>query len=300
MNKKVLITGATGFIAQRLISALHSKGYALNTLSRKRISDSRFSSYTWDIETQQIEEAAFIDVGIIIHLAGENVGGKSWSQQQKSRIVQSRVQSTKLLHDVLAQKKLVLDCYIGASATGIYGNANEQELNENAAAGDTFLANTCVLWEKAHQAMIPFTKRMITARIPMVLDSKEGAFPKLLISYPLSFNYFGSGKQYMPWIHIEDLCKVFLYFVENAGMSGVFNINAPENSDQKTFTQTLALIKNPFCPVFGIPASIIKLSLGESASLVLDGQRCSSAKLTETGFNFQYPTIKECLIQLLR
>lgn len=300
MNKKVLITGATGFIAQKMISLLLEKGYKINTLSRKRIVHPRINSFLWDIEKNQMEEAAVEEVDCIIHLAGENIGAKSWTIEQKEHIISSRVKSTQLLFELLVKKKIMLDCYIGASATGFYGNVNDHIVDEESPAGHNFLAETCVLWEKAHQKLLPYTKRHIMMRIPMVLDAKQGAFPKLLLSYPLSLNYFGKGEQYMPWIHIEDLCKVVLFFMENTTTTGIYNINAPENTRQKEFIKSLAKLKKPISPVFGIPSIALKMGLGESASLVLDGQCCSSKKLVQTGFQFQYGKLSECLKNLVK
>ncbi|MEI6311897.1 MAG: TIGR01777 family oxidoreductase [Bacteroidota bacterium] len=300
MNKKVLITGATGFIAQKIINLLLENGYKINTLSRKRIVDPRINSFIWDIERNQIEEAAIDGVGSIIHLAGENIGAKSWTNEQKEHIVSSRVQSTNILYELLHQKKIMLDCYIGASATGFYGNVNDHIVDEDSPAGHNFLANTCVLWENAHNKLLPFAKKHIIMRIPMVMDAKQGAFPKLILSYPLSLNYFGKGDQYMPWIHIEDICKVVLFFMENTTTTGIYNINAPENSTQKEFIKSLAQLKKPISPVFGIPSIALKIGLGESASLVLDGQRCTSKKLLLAGFQFQYGSVYECLKNILK
>ena len=300
MNKKVLITGASGFIAQKVIALLLEKGYKINTLSRKRMTDKRINSYTWDLEKKQVEEAAIDGVDIIIHLAGENIGAKAWTLKQKQQIVSSRVQSTNLLHELVSKSNKMLDCYIGASATGFYGNVNDHILDEESPAGHNFLATTSVSWENAHQKLIPFAKKQLIMRIPMVLDAKQGAFPKLLLSYPISLNYFGKGNQYMPWVHIDDLSSVVLYFIEKNIASGIYNINAPEINTQKEFIKSLAQLKKPMSPVFGIPVIALKIGLGESASLVLDGQRCTSKKLLQTGFQFKYGSVYECLKNIVK
>jgi uncharacterized protein (TIGR01777 family) len=293
--KKILITGASGFLANSLILHLLSKGYIVHTLSRKRIENEKIRSYIWDIDSKKIEIEAFEGIDALIHLAGENIGDKSWTDSRKKAIIDSRVKSTELIHDVLTKNKIPLKCYIGASASGYYGNRGDAPLDENASSGTNFLAETCIKWENAHHLIAPFADRHIIIRIPVVLDSKQGALPKMLMTLPFALNYFGNGMQFMPWVHIKDLLSIFTFFVENEKTQGIYNVNHPQVLNNKEFTTTIAQLKKPLSPLLPIPSFMLKIIMGESASLVLDGQLVNSQKLINAGYKFQFENLKTAL-----
>ena len=294
--KRVLITGASGFIATKLFDALIADGFTIHTLSRKLIADKRVRSFLWDIDLMQIDLNAFEHVDVIIHLAGASIAEKSWSNERKKELIDSRVQSTLLIKKALEQNKQVLKCYIGASASGYYGNSSESLVNEESENGSNFLAEVCRLWEEAHQTLIPYFQNHIILRIPIVLDTKEGALPKMLQTLPVALNYFGSGKQGMPWVHIDDLCSIFIFAANQHMKSGIYNANHPDLVSNKQFVETLAALKKPLLPLSAVPAFMLKLLLGESAAMLLDGQYCSSEKLLKTGFRFSHNSLKEALL----
>ena len=291
--QNILITGASGFIAQALINLLYLKGNTIHTLSRKPIDDKRIKSFIWNVENQEIDLKAFDNIDTIIHLAGENIGDKAWTHERKKALVDSRVNSTKLIVNSLQLLHKIVDNYIGASATGYYGNSGDELVDETSHPGTNFLATTCIEWEQAHLSMKPLCNHYYILRFPVVLDLNNGALPKMLMTFPFAINYFGNGKQYMPWIHIEDLCNMIVYLLENNIKSGIYNAHHPQIINNKDFTKLLAKYKVPYTPIMPVPSFILKTILGESASLVLDGQRSNSEKIVATGFIFTNKTLDQ-------
>ncbi len=295
----VLITGASGMVAQSLANLLTTNGYEIRFLSRSKKAKNHF---VWDIATDFIEVNALTDVQHIVHLAGANISEKRWTKKQKNIILESRVKSTQLLFKVIKQQNIALKTFISASAVGFYGTSKKDLIfKEDDLNGVDFLADVCKNWEEEADKFSTFKNiRVVKLRFSVVLASNEGALHKMMKPIKLGFGaVLGNGLQYIPWIHVVDLCRIILYSIENKAMKGVYNAVAPQHITNEAFTKHIAkkLDKKLWLPK--APAFVLKIILGEMATIVLNGNRVSCEKLVATGFTFQFPTIKKALDDLL-
>ena len=288
-----MITGGNGLVARRFAEK-YSEAYAFKFLTRKK---SRENEYEWNIETGYVDEKALEEVDYVLHLAGANVGEKRWTEKRKQEIVSSRVNSSRLLFSKLNENSRSLKAYISASGVGYYGNfATEKAFTEKDDAGTDFLALLCEKWEDAAHAYSSISHRVLIFRFGVVLSSKGGALPKLQmpIKYGLGAN-LGSGKSYFPWIHIDDLCKMIHFSIQQQEMQGIYNAVSPEIITMGEVNKKLArFMKRPFF-LPNIPSCLVKLILGEMSSLLLTGNKVSAEKILKTGFAFDHPTIEQAL-----
>lgn len=299
MKEVVLITGANGAVAQVLAKKL-DKEYSVRFLTRKKEHENEFE---WNIKNETIDEKAFENVSHIIHLAGANIAEKRWTDERKKEIISSRIDSAKLILKTLEKNNIKLKSFISASAVGIYGAITSEKIfSENDEKGNDFLSEVVFLWEKAADEFSDknLAERVVKVRTSIVLSEKEGALKKM--AEPIKFGIgspIGSGKQYMPWIHINDLCSVYEFALKNPEINGAYNASAPEHTTNKNFTKLIAevLEKPLFMP--NIPAFVMKLMFGELSVALLEGSRTSSEKLQNAGFEFEFPNLKETLKDLL-
>lgn len=301
MNAKeiVLITGGSGMIAQRLSMLLENSGFEVRFLSRHKKSEKHF---IWDIESGYIDAKVFDNLDHIVHLAGANISEKRWTNHRKKEILESRTKSTQLLFDAVKNYPNKIKTYIATSAVGYYGTTNQSiEFNEHSPSGTDFLASVCKEWEavsikfKTHQHI-----RVATLRLGVVLSQHGGALEKMANPIKLHMGaVLGTGEQQIPWIHIDDLCQLIKFIIENNQIEGVYNTVAPQHISNKEFTLLLAkkLQKKIWLPK--VPAFVLKLILGEMATIVLNGNKVSSSKLCSTTFNFKYPTLSQALDSLI-
>lgn len=294
--KKVLISGGTGLIGKQLASLLLQHGYEVRLLSRSPKSNASYPTYSWNIEKATIDEKAFENLDYIIHLAGAGIADKRWTKKQKKEIIDSRVASTELLLKTIQRLQIPLKAFVSSSAIGYYGAAtNDLIFRESDNPGNDFISHVCQLWEESIFKFQAKNIRTVAVRIGVVLSKSGGALSKMKtpIITPL-----GNGKQYMPWIHIDDLCKLLLKAIEDNAMTGVYNGVAPEHQTNFSFSKTFAkAIKRPFLPI-GIPAFVLKLVLGEMSVILLKGSKVSSQKLSDTGFSFSFPYVKSAFSDL--
>ena len=303
MKKNVLISGGSGFIGSNLASLLVSKGYSVSILSRteKQNRDDIFY-YKWDVAKQIIDENAVMKADYIIHLAGENIAEKRWTAKRKAAIIDSREQSTLLLYSVLKKKNKKLEAFIAASAVGIYGAVNGSEIcTEETASANDFLGYTCQKWEEALDFIENLNIRTVKIRTGLVLGKNDGFLSKLV---PLFKNKLGSaigsGKQYMPWIHIDDLCAIYLQAMLNPTMEGAYNAAVNDETTNTIFSKTLARIYGYSLWLPNVPALLLKIVLGEMAVIVLTGRRISSDKIESVGFKFTYQNLEDALRNCLK
>jgi uncharacterized protein (TIGR01777 family) len=312
MSKHVLITGGTGMIGLRLTEILQEKGYTVSHLSRSRPDRSGpdrsrqnnqpVKTYVWDIQQQEIEPEALQEANYIIHLAGAGVADQRWTESRKKLILKSRTESTRLLHESLAKLgQHQVKAFISASAIGIYGaDTGSAEIYESSPKGNDFLADVVKKWEAAVDEIKRLNIRTVKLRIGVVLSMEGGALPRIV--QPVKFGVgapLGSGQQYMSWVHVEDLCRMFVYALEHQDMEGVYNAVAPRPVTNEELTRTAAktLHKPLFMPK--VPAFAIRLAFGEMASIVLGGNRVQSKEIEKKGFDFQYKNINSALKDLL-
>lgn len=302
MSKKILITGGSGLIGIRLSRELSKKGHEVIHLSRSRNKNADFKSFTWDLVAGKIEEGALENVDSIIHLAGAGVADKRWSESRKRELVSSRVDSANLIYEHLKASGRKIDAFISSSAIGIYGfdTGGILQTEDRIQLGDDFLATLTKKWESAAEQFTDLDARVVKLRIGLVLSATGGLLSKFVpfAKWGLS-SAFGSGEQYMSWIHIDDLVNMFVEAVENSEFKGTYNAVSPNPVTNKSFLQQLNLTlgKPFFLP--NTPKFMLKLGLGELASAVTGGNRVSSQKIVEHGFNFNYSKLDDALQDLL-
>ncbi len=299
MEKVVLITGGTGLIGNKLSERLSGAGHQVRFLTRSPKPDSQVKTFYWNVESEELDEAALEGVNSIIHLAGAGVADKRWTKSRKAEILKSRVDSSKLLFNAVQRFGVKLDSFISASAIGIYGDRGTVLLDEESSAGTDFLAHVVKEWEASVE---PFTEitRLVRIRIGIVLSNQGGALPQMVRPLKLGIGApLGSGEQLMSWIHEDDLVSIVQFALEHP-VSGAYNATAPDPVTNREFTKALGKkLKRPlFLPP--VPAFALKLALGEMAAMVLSGSRVSPKKIVDEGFHFQYPNLNEALDDLIR
>jgi uncharacterized protein (TIGR01777 family) len=298
MKKNVLISGGSGFIGRHLTSLLIQKGYSVSILSRsEKKNTAEISYYKWDVASQFIEEDAVLKADYIIHLAGENIADKRWTKKRKDEIINSREQSTQLIYSVLKKNNKVLEAFVSASAIGIYGAVNGEEIcTEETSPGNDFLGFTCQKWEESIDFIEYLRIRTVKIRTGLVLGKEDGFLKKLLPIFKWRLGAaLGSGKQYMPWIHVDDLCNMYYHAIVNPNMVGPYNAAVNDNTNNIIFSKTLAKVLGYSIWLPNVPAFIIKLGMGEMSKIVLTGRRVSSDKIENTGFQFKFKDLKEAL-----
>ena len=295
--KKVLITGGTGLIGKRLSFLLASRGYEVRILSRNDSSNSVYKTFVWNVKSQYINDNAFKDLNHVIHLAGTGIADKRWSEKRKKEIINSRVDSTNLLYATVKRLQIPLQSFISASATGFYGSFTTQTtFKETDKAATDFLGKVCRLWEKSIFLFNKENIRTVAFRTGIVLSKNGGALKKM--KTPI-ISLLGDGKQYMPWIHIDDLCELYIKAIEDTNFEGAYNAVSTEYQSNISFSKALAKIqKRLFIPI-GAPKFILKLIFGEMSTIILNGSKVSASKIKQTGFKFKFETLEDSLKNLI-
>lgn len=299
LNKKVLITGGSGLVGRNLKGMLVEKGYEVRILSRGKRGN---GFYFWSPEKGEIDLDALEKIDFIIHLAGENIGEKRWGKERKRLILDSRVKTLQLIYDKLKGMDEKPSALISASAVGYYGSITSDKIfKEEDEPGNDFLAHVCKEWEKEAQKFSDLGIRVVRIRTGVVLSAKGGVLERFKIQARIGFlSPLGRGNQYLPWIHIDDLCRIYIKALEDEKMEGAYNAVAPDHVNHKEFVKTLAsLMKKPFLPL-GVPSFLIRLIFGEMSDVILKGSRVSSDKIISTGFDFKFKNLKEALEDLIR
>lgn len=310
----ILITGGTGLVGKALGQALLEKGYNVIILSRETANKpvtGNLSYATWNVEQQTIDREAVAKTDYIIHLAGAGVADKKWTKKRKQEIVDSRVNSGKLIVDSLKSIPNKVKTVVSASAIGWYGaddfipnpsstggdGAGHQKFVESDSSANDFLGNTCKQWEESIEPITQSGKRLVKLRIGIVLSKEGGALKEFIKPLKLGIAaILGNGKQIISWIHIDDLVRMFISAIENEKMNGVYNAVSPKPVSNKELTLTLARSRKKFFIPIHVPSFILKLMLGGMSIEVLKSATVSSNKIQQTGFQFNFPAIKDALI----
>lgn len=299
MKEVVLITGANGMLAKSLAQELDGK-YTLKFLTRDVKEE---NAYRWDINMKYIDPEGLRGVNHIIHLAGSSIADKRWTQKRKREIKKSRVEGAQLMLDELKKNNQTIDTFISASAIGYYGAQTTNEIfTENSPNGDDFLGEVCREWEHvAHSFKSDHVANNISIlRFGIILDRDGGALKK--IAAPIRFGVgsgVGTGKQWVPWIHISDLCGM-LEFVIAKDTGGTYNAVAPEHVTNNEFTQKVAAILKRKIVLPNIPGFFFRLLFGEMAVVLLTGSRVSSDKITDLGYSFKHSKLNDALQNILK
>lgn len=292
--KRILITGGSGLIGQALTPLLIDRGHEVVHLSRSEKANG-VPSFVWDANKGFVDERALGGVDTIVHLAGAGIADKRWTAKRKAELIFSRTASAQLLFRALQNKKHIVRTFISASGIGYYGQG-EQTFTENDGPGKDFLAGVCSRWEEAADRFGSLGLRVVKIRTGVVLSARGGALPKL--SQPVKLFVgapLGAGKQILPWIHMDDLCAIYLKAVEEETISGSYNAVAPHPTTNAEMTSAIAeVLKKPLI-LPPIPAFVLKALLGELADTVLYGSAVSPGKILRAGFKFKFDRLKDAL-----
>ena len=300
----VMITGGTGLIGTALMSLLTSRGYKVIILSRKAHPAKENVSYAiWDLKKSYIDPNALRETDHIIHLAGAGVADKRWTKKRKEEIRNSRINSGKLIVKALSETPNKVKTVVSASGIGWYGpdkTVNRPFIESDPSAGD-FLGTTCRMWEDSIKPVTDIGKRLVIFRTGIVLSNDGGAFKEFL--KPLKGGVaaiLGSGNQVISWIHIEDLCRLYLAAIEMPQINGIYNATAPETITNKELMLKIAKVRGrPYIPIH-VPELALKIVLGEMSIEVLKSATVDGTKVRKAGFSFTYPTVEAALNDLIR
>lgn len=298
---KIAITGGTGLIGRPLVRALAEAGHQVVVLTRRsRPRQGGISFVEW-LTPDSHPESELQDVDAFIHLAGASINDGRWTHKQKQAILQSRIDGTKEVVRIIKNMKRKPSVVISGSAIGIYGEDRSITYSEATPLPDrtNFLGNVCVLWEKEAAPIKDMGIRLVTMRTGVVLSNDGGAFPLMKLPYTLGVGgRLGSGQQWVPWIHLDDLVRLFVHIIETTSIEGPVNGTAPTPVTMNEFGKTLGCVTHRphWAPA---PAPLLKLALGEKSVIVLEGAKVVPTKALNHGFRFRYETLEPALKQLL-
>jgi uncharacterized protein (TIGR01777 family) len=298
MSQKVLITGGTGLIGKRLTVLLLEKGYEVAYLARKKSEIPFVKVYEWDVKNNYIEAGALEGTDYLIHLAGANVAEGRWTEERKKEIFSSRIDSIELIAKKLKELNIAPISFISASGSSYYGeDTGDIQHTESSPPGKDFLSEVTIQWEKAADAIRNLGIRTVILRTGVVLSLDGGAVPEMARPAKIGLGApLGSGKQWISWIHIHDLCRIYIESMENDSWEGVYNAVAfpPATNADFTSQMTTALNKPQWLP--NVPAFALRLAFGEMANVVLGSNYVINQRIKdETDFTYQFPYLLEAL-----
>lgn len=306
----VLITGGTGLIGSRLTALLIEKGYQVIVLTRnkkKANNNASNPSYAiWDPAKGTIDTKAIQEADHIVNLAGAGIADKRWTAKRKTEIAESRIKSGQLIVTALNENANKVKAVINASAMGWYGDDSrlqkeDRSFKEDTPAAPGFMGQTCKAWEESIEPVTAMGKRLVKIRTGLVLSMKGGALKSF--ARPVRFGIaaiLGNGKQMQSWIHIDDVCRMYIYAMENEAVNGACNAAAPRPVDNKTLVMELAKkMKGSFYITAYVPRFILKWMLGEMSAELVKSITLNDDKIRATGFQFIFPSIEAALNDLV-
>ena len=300
MTKRILVTGGTGFIGKALCPELLNRGHSLTMFSRQSAEDVRSICGRVDTtsELNQLREDAGFDA--VINLAGEGIADKRWSDRRKQELRDSRIGVTETLVDVIRTWERPPEVLISGSAVGFYGSQGTTEVTEQTQPQDEFTHQLCRDWENAALALGNEEVRICLSRTGVVAGPGGGFLARMVPPFKFALGgRLGSGQQYMPWIHRDDVVGALIWMLENNEASGAYNVVSPNPVTNSEFTRCLGKVLHRPTP-FPAPAAILKVALGEMSGLLLTGQNAKPAKLQAEGYRFRFPELEAALADSVR
>ncbi|MDX2040568.1 MAG: TIGR01777 family oxidoreductase [Acidobacteriota bacterium] len=299
---KILMTGATGFIGKVLSKALADDGHQLVVLSRRPETAEVVpgaKAFRWNSEAEAPPAECWTGVEAVIHLAGEPVAAKRWTDEQKRRIRDSRVVGTRNLVKGMKAAAVPPKVFISSSAVGFYGNRGDEQVDERSAPGTGFFPDICTAWEYEAEQAKELGTRVVLVRIGVVLGD-GGMLEKILLPFKLGVGgILGSGRQWFPWIHIDDMVGILRHALYGEHISGAINGVAPNPATNAEFTKALgSALHRP--TIFPVPELALRVLMGEMANAALDSQRVNPTATLESGYKFRYPQLQPALDSLMR
>lgn len=293
-----LVTGGTGFVGHHLIERLDRPAVLGRSIRKINRLAADVIPCQWQPGTS-LDPHKLNGIDTVFHLAGESVFKGRWNENKKERIMASRVEGTRSLVQALGELERPPATFVCASAIGYYGARGEEALTESTAPGNDFLARVCLAWEEEAKKAEDLGIRVVCVRLGIVLGSDGGALAQMLLPFRLGLGgRIGSGRQFMSWIHIEDLINIFLYVAEHPEIRGPVNAVAPQPVTNRDFTSELAAVLHRPA-FFHVPGAVLRLTIGEFAEVLLGSQKVLPDILLKSGFRFSYPTLESALQNLL-
>lgn len=296
---KALVTGATGFVGRRLVARLPDCVVLTRDVARAKAILGDVNAYPWDANRDRPPAEALRDVEAVFHLAGESVADGRWNAAKKQRLRDSRVFPTRNLIDGIAAAGLRPHTLVSASAIGYYGSRGDETLDEQSSAGSDFLADVCRQWEAEAVRGRDAGMRVVPVRIGVVLGRDGGALKKMLTPFKMGAGgVLGDGRQWMSWIHLEDLVSLMLFAASRNELEGPMNGVSPTPVTNRDFTKTLAgVLHRP--AIFPVPKFAVRLAFGEVADVLLGSQRVLPRVAQQHGFEYRFPTLDGALRDIL-
>jgi len=303
--KKIIITGATGSIGRRLVQELTARGdnvivFTRNpeTAKKKIVNASKYVKWNYERLDDWMIELNSADA--VVHLAGANLGAKRWNEDYKKIAYDSRIISTRNLVEAIRQSERKPKTFICSSAVGIYGNRYDEVLDESSSVGDDFMASICKDWEKEAEKIEHFGIRRVSIRTGLVMQKDEGVLKKMLLPFKLFIGGpLGTGRQWFPWIHIDDIVDIYLHAIDNENVSGAINGASSKIVTMKDFAKTLGkVLRRP--SLFPVPKLAMKIVAGEVAEYAVMSQRISVDKILNAGYKFKFENLEAALRDLLK
>jgi uncharacterized protein len=296
-KQSVLITGGSGTTGRYLTSALLNAGYDVSHLSRGHDQFGKVRVHRWDPAKGILDPVIFNGIDHIVHLAGADLGEKRWTTGRKVEIIKSRVDSARLIYKVISENGIRISSFISASGSSIYGTITSGTIfSETDPPADDFLASVCVKWEEAAGLFASAGIRTVKLRTASYLEINSIFLKRITMTAPAGFlGMAGSGRQYVSWIHMEDLCDIYIKAISDDSMNGVYNAVAPEHVTHRQFMKTLAEVLRKYLIPVPLPGIILRAVYGEMAAVALEGSRISSEKIRNAGFIFRFENIHAAL-----
>lgn len=298
----LVVAGGTGFLGKKLTGEMVRRGHSLTVLTRspQRLASSvNLRAVQWDAETDGPWRHVIDSADAVINLTGELIAGKRWTKKQKDVVLNSRVRSTRALVAAIERSLKRPSTLINVSAVGYYGNVPQGDVTERSPGGIDFLAGVCAQWEAEAYKTEKLGVRVLTPRLGVILAADGGALQRLAMPFRLFVGgYLGTGRQWFPWVHIDDVVNAFLFLLEQTACVGPVNIAAPEPVTMKEFTEVLGRVMHR--PSWtAVPSFVLRVVLGEMSEMLLTGQRVVPRKLLDAGFEFRYANLERALSDLL-